>query len=174
VIRNFTLAGIDYNTDSPAAQIFVSNTTISENGTGVRFLFASGGSGTTNCVLDHVRIVNGSVDGLSFTTTSTQQNINVTVTDSVIANNASAGIDVVAANGAKANVMVRNTTIANNGAFGLIAQGSVASIRITRSTITANGHGWTNNTGGQVTSYFDNNIEDNGADNGDPVQIPEK
>ena len=49
------------------------------------------GSGTTNGVLDHVEIENNGSDGLNVNTASTQT-INVTVTDSVSANNKATGI----------------------------------------------------------------------------------
>jgi hypothetical protein len=67
--------------------------------------------------------------------------------------------------------MVRSSTIANNGQYGLLATGAIASIRATRSTITGNDTGWANLSGGAVTSYADNNIEDNGSANNAPQPI---
>jgi hypothetical protein len=167
VIRNFSADGItvQQNSSNPT-QLFVSNTLISENnGNGIRIQPA--GTGTTSGVISHVDIVhNGDVGLLDITTTQT---INMTFSDSVSANN-SVGL-ASTGGGTPVNMMVRNSTIANN-AQGLEASFTGGSIRITRSTITGNGVAWTvDSFGGQVTSYADNNIEDNGSANNAPLQI---
>jgi hypothetical protein len=173
VIRNFTQHGIYFSQSisSSLSQLYVSNTLISDNG-GIGIFIQPVSSGSTNAVLNHVEVLNNS-DGLFVSTAS--QTIHVTVSDSVSANNRSDGIDVESDNGEKVDVMVRNSTIANNVATGLTATGTGGSIRATRSTITGNGTAWSNGTGGggtgQVTSYADNNIEDNGTANTAPVQI---
>jgi hypothetical protein len=167
VIRNFSADGItvQQNSSNPTL-LFVSNTLISENnGNGIRIQPA--GTGTTSGVISHVDIVhNGDVGLLDITTTQT---INMTFSDSVSANN-SLGL-ASTGGGTPVNMMVRNSTIANN-AQGLAASFTGGSIRITRSTITGNGVAWTvDSFGGQVTSYADNNIEDNGSANNAPLQI---
>jgi hypothetical protein len=63
---------------------------------------------------------------------------------------------------------VRNSTIANNGSDGLEAQGTGATVRVTRSTITGNSTGWATSTGGVVLSYGDNNIDGNTNVNTEP------
>jgi hypothetical protein len=173
VIRNFALNGINFapNTANPS-QIYVSNTLASDNGNaGIRIVPA--GSGTTNGVLDHVRTENNGATGLLVDNEGTQT-INITVTDSVSANNGSNGINSHSV-GSPANIMVRNSTIANNGvsilAPGLSAGGTGASVRATRSTITGNGAGWGTTPGGQVTSFGDNDIIDNGSANNAPPSV---
>jgi hypothetical protein len=64
--------------------------------------------------------------------------------------------------------MVRNSTIANNGTDGLVASGTGATIRVTRSAITGNATGWNNPTSGVVLSYGDNNIDGNNGGNTEP------
>jgi hypothetical protein len=64
--------------------------------------------------------------------------------------------------------MVRNSTVANNTIDGLISQGTGATIRVTRSTITGNATGWDNSSGGVVLSYGDNNIDGNMNVNTEP------
>ena len=86
------------------------------------------------------------------------------------ANNGGDAVDALSG-GAPVNVMVRNCTVANNGQDGLFTHGTGASIRATRSTITGNGTAWDNEFGGQITSYADNNIEDNDTVNTAPTQI---
>jgi hypothetical protein len=170
VIRNFTFDGITFvpNTSTPI-QLYVSNTLVSDNGDyGIHIRPA--GSGTTQGVFDHVNMQH---NGAGLILEASTQTINITVSDSVSANSAGTGIYAQSDGGTPVNVMVRNSTIANNS-IGLDAEDSGASIRATRSTITGNATGWVNNAGGQVTSYADNNIEDNGSANTAPVQITYK
>ena len=170
MIRNFTRYGINFvpNSSNPR-QLFVSNTLISDNGLeGISVVPT--GSGATNGVLNHVEIQNNGGAGLLLTNTNNA--INMTFSDSVSANNSNGGIIVETnVDGSPANMMVRSSTIANNSQYGLYAAGGGASIRITRSTITGNDIGWHQLAGGQVTSYADNNIEDNGSVNTAPFQI---
>jgi hypothetical protein len=167
VIRNFTLNGITFLPNSSSqSQLYVSNTLVSDNaGNGIDIEPA--GSGTTNGVLDHVRMKNNGTQGL-FVSTSTQT-INLTVTDSVCANSQFNGIIADSSGGTGTlNIMVRNTTIANNGINGLFAQDTGATVRVTRSTITGNGVGWNTAFGGIVLSYADNNIDGNAIANTEP------
>jgi hypothetical protein len=170
VIRNFTQDGILFgppHTTNPT-ELFVSNTLVSDNGNnGINIMPAY--LGTTDGVLNHVEMERNGGAGLAVTTSSSQS-INVTVSDSVSASNGY-GISAESDGGTPVNVMVRNSTIANNGHDGLLADGTGASIRATRSTITGNATAWAIGPGGQVTSYADNNIEDNGSANNAPTQI---
>lgn len=66
--------------------------------------------------------------------------------------------------------MVRNCTIGNNAGTGIAASGSAgptAVVRVTRSTITANGTGLRPLAAGSLTSYGDNNLDGN-TTNGSP------
>jgi len=162
VIRNFTQDGIVFAaTSSSLSQFFVSNTLIADNGGNG---FTAGGN-SVNGVLDHVQLENNEIRGLSVGSVGT---INVTVTDSVIAGNGGPGIFATAITpGATANVMVQNSTIANNF-IGFDADGTVVTISVTRSTITGNTYGWLTSMGGVVLSYGDNNIDGNTNVNTEP------
>jgi len=163
VIRNFSVFGILFApTSSSASQLFVSNTLVSDNGDGGIVITPAG---TTTAVLDHVELKNNASSGL-FVPAGTPT-INTTVSDSVIANNTS-GIYADSMSGASISIMVRNSTIANSGGDGLVAQGTGATILVTRSTITGNIAGWSAFSGGVVTSYGDNNIDGNGGANTEP------
>jgi len=85
------------------------------------------------------------------------------MSDSVAANNGHQGV-VVESSSAPTAVMVRNSTIANNVDIGLWAIAASATLRVTRSTITGNGIGWSTSNSGTVSSYSDNNVDGNGAD----------
>jgi hypothetical protein len=166
LIRNFTQDGIFFVPNSSTlSQLFVSNTRVSDNG-GHGVAIVPSGSGTTNGVLDRVVMENNANDGL-LVDTLTQNIINVTVSASVSANNQN-GIFAQSLNSNQITIMVRNSTIANNGNAGLTAQGSGASVLVTRSTITGNTTGWVTNSLGAVTSYTDNNIDGNGTANTEP------
>jgi hypothetical protein len=169
VIRNFTATGIEFQPNSSTLnELFVSNTLVSDNGNdGIEIFLSS--SGTTKGVLDHVKLVSNQGRGLHVDNGG-GGTVYITLTDSVSASNGSGGV-FCDSNGTSANVMVRNSTIANNASSGLGAQGLGASIRATRSTITGNDTGWSQQLSTQVTSYDDNNIEDNGSVNNAPTQI---
>jgi hypothetical protein len=165
VIRNFG-GGIVFSGTSTVNELFVSNTLISDNNGGMSI--GNNVSGTTIGVLDHVALVNNVLDGLIVTTPA--QTINITVSDSVSANNGGYGILALANGGTPVSIMVRNSTIANNNT-GLIANGNPATIRVTRSTITGNATAWAVMSGGAVASYGDNNIDGNGSVNTAPPSI---
>jgi hypothetical protein len=177
IIRNFTAGGINFSPNVPASnqgEISLSNTLIADNGlAGINI--EPSGSGAVVGVLDHVNIKSSANDGLDVFSES--QNINVTVTDSVSANNGGNGV-ISETIGTTVNVVVRNSTIANNGRnglsnggvndSGLFAAGSGAQLWVTRSTITGNMVGWSTLNSGVVTSFGDNNIVGNGSANSEP------
>jgi hypothetical protein len=166
VIRNFSGDAIFFAPNSlNLSQLFVSNTLISDNNTGIDIGPTGSAAQTTNGVLNHVEIENNASHGLLVDPVGVT--INLTVSDSVSANNAGDGIHAISNGGSLISVMVRNSTIANNAAVGLQAIGS-ATIRVTRSTITGNGTGWANTASGVVVSYGDNNIDGNANANTEP------
>jgi hypothetical protein len=167
VIQNFTNDGIHFvpNSSTPS-QIFVSNTLVSDNGNDGIAIMPSG-SGTTNGVLNHAEMANNANDGLDVQTGT--QTITMTVSDSVSAGNASEGIYAASNGGPAVIITVRNSTVVNNGDDGVFAAGTLATIRVTRSTITENAAGgWSSVAGGVVKSYGDNNIDGNGINNSTP------
>jgi hypothetical protein len=177
VIRNFGNVGIQVEpSSSNPTHIFVSNTRVSDNG-GDGINFTTGGTGTTTGVLSHVEMANNVGNGLTVTNASGPvSSINVTVSGSVCTDNAADGIAATPTGGATMQIMVRNSTIANNSLSGLeatdhskgiLTQGG-ATIRVTRSTITGNGAGWAIGNSGSVLSYADNNIDGNGNNNTEP------
>jgi hypothetical protein len=166
VIRNFMGVGINFVPNSSfLSRLFVSNTLVSDSFTGIRV--APTGSGTTSGVLDHVQMENNMFEGLF--ALATDQPTNMTVSESVSANNLGSGIVAQSTAGTLINIMVRNSTSANN-VVGLGANGTGAAIRVTRSTMTGNNFGWavSGPGAGVVTSYGDNNIDGNGANNTEP------
>jgi hypothetical protein len=89
--------------------------------------------------------------------------MNVTFSDSVSTNNLD-GISASSA-GTTVKIMVRNSTITNNAADGLDAQGTGAVILATRSTVLGNATEWAVSSGGGVLSFGDNDIGKGPANN---------
>jgi hypothetical protein len=173
LIRNFGNVGILFQPNSSGqSQLFVSNTLVSDNvGDGIQ-IFPSG-SGTTLAALDHVEMENNEASGVEAVLST--QTVNVTVSDSVSANNVigiAANVPIVsqranaAAGGSVVSIMVRNSTIANNSLSGLLANSGT--VLVTRSTITGNATAWTAADSGVVSSYGDNNIDGNTNANTEP------
>jgi hypothetical protein len=176
VIRNNASYGILFATNGVApGAISVANTLVTDNAA-VGIAITPSGSGVVG-VLDHVTINHNGSTGLNVI--SGAGVINITVTDSVSSSNGDDGIASTSF-GVPANVIVRNSTIANNGfnsgcincINGLLASGSGAQIWVTRSTITGNLVGWNATSGGAVTSFNDNNIMGNSSGNGAPPNAP--
>ena len=174
VIRNFGNNGITF-VPSVSSQLSMSTTLVSNNSNYGIYLVPTGSEPVVG-VLDHVDIESNF--GVGLEVTSTTQTVNVTVSDSVIAKNGMDGIDAFWAGGAL-NVMVRSSTIANNGGNGggdggslnngLSVEGSGAQMWITRSTITGNVIGWSTSSSGALITFSDNNIVGNGSVNTAPT-----
>jgi hypothetical protein len=164
VIRNFVGTGILFQLNSSnEVHFFVSNTLVSDSVDGIDIITV--GTGTADGVLDHVRMQNNGV-GVTVST-NTGETVNLMVSDCVSANNVY-GVYVTTVGAGESNVMIRNSTITNNSTAGLYTTQPGVFVRVTRSTIVRNFSGWQANNGAVVTSYADNNIDDNGSGNGTP------
>jgi hypothetical protein len=163
VIRNFGYRGIEFK-PAASSKLSISNTLVSDNFDAAIAVELSG-PGTAEGALDHVRLENNLIG--VFVNTDLGETVNLMVSDSVSANN-TYGVDVQTNGAGESNVMIRNSTITNNSTAGLYTTQSGVFVRVTRSTIVRNGSGWQANSGAVVTSYADNNIDDNGSGNGAP------
>jgi hypothetical protein len=163
VIKNFSSAGISFGPNNAGlCQFYVSDTLVSSNG-GTGILIDPTGIGNTQGVIEHVKMASNQ-NGLSINTNT--QVTAVTVTDSVSANNSFSGVNVQGTS-ALVGVLVRNSTVVNNG-FGLMAQGNGVQLRVTRSSVTnSNGTPTSATSGATLESYDDNNLDGTA-----PAQIP--
>lgn len=167
VIRNFTGGspngyGIFFS-PSGASSLFVSDTTLSSNGTGT---FGGGvfvqptGSGSAKASLMRVYAVNN-VLGIRADGTGSTGGINLTLTDSMTTENTFSGITAFTpAGGANVKVEILNSVSANNGT-GVNSNGSAATLRIGYSTLTANGTGVAISNSATMSSLGNNMIFDN-------------
>jgi hypothetical protein len=163
VIRNFADSGIFFQ-PSTTSMISVSNTLISDNGQDGVGILANGAGTVMTGVFDRVVSENNAISGMAINSEGSAT-VNVTIGDSVSANNAS-GIVTSVLSGS-VTVMVQDTAVSNNSGTGVLAQNG-STIRVTRSTITGNGTGWNIAGGGVVLSYGDNNIDGNTNANTEP------
>jgi Right handed beta helix region len=164
IIRNFRGAspngfGIQI-APSSALRFSISRTSLINNGTG-----ATGGgiqirptANATSGVVDRV-VVDRNVFGIAADSTGGTTGINVTVSQSVVANNSQTGI--LSATGAvAAGIMVSGSAVVNNVGTGLNATGTGGIVRVGSSVITGNGTA----TAGNTQSYGNNQINGNGVD----------
>ena len=155
-----------------AAELYVTDTVISDNGTGSNgggILIKPTGTGSTKSVFNRVEIVNNifglRVDGAASTGANT-----ATVKHSSASGNTNASI-IAVSNGASTQVMVHGSTLSGNG-FGPRADGSNAIFRFGGSIVTGNGTGVSAVNTGQVLSYGDNQVDGNTAVGIAPSVIP--
>jgi hypothetical protein len=101
--------------------------------------------------------------------------IDVTITDSLFARNAGDGVATISPNASDALVKVSldRVTSSSNGGIGVHSVGQRSTVRITKSTVTANGAaGLQANNSGVLASYGDNATEGNGAANAGVTPAP--
>jgi hypothetical protein len=164
VIRNFADNGIFFQPNA-TSQLLVSNTLLSDNGQDGIGILANGATTVMSGVLDHVVSEDNTISGIAIASEGSAT-IDVTISDSVSANNASGVVTNVLSG--SVTVMVQDSVIANNSTNGVLSQTSNSTIRVTRSTITGNGTGWNIASSGVVLSYGDNNIDGNTNANTEP------
>jgi len=158
VIRGFT-NGINFQPGG-ASSLLVSKTLISNNSTGINLH----GAAASTAVLNDVQLV-GNGTGLAATGASSTASANVTLQNSVIANNRTVGV----AAGASSAVSIASSTVTNN-AVGLQAQASSSLVQASKSTLTGNRTAWQAANGGQVLSASNNAFGGNtGGDTGPPA-----
>jgi len=165
VIRRFNASGSHGISFQPSgnANLYISNTTIAENGNGATgggiLIQPTGAGGGAKVVMRNVRVHNNANNGLHVNTTgNTGPGITVVIEDSSFSGNSSQGITLVrAAATTTAAIMLVRSTVANN-AFGVVANGSAATIRVGDTTITGNGSGVTAAGGAVITSFGTNRL----------------
>jgi hypothetical protein len=163
-VRGFTNTGISFAPNATATtSIFVSDTLVANNAT-YGIYVGPNGSGGVNGVLSRVLVnQNGAASngmGIMIYGGSSTGPLNVTIADSVAANN------YYGIGAASSIIMVRNSTVSNN-TIGIRAAQS-ATVLVGQSTLAGNGTGWQATNGGVLSSYANNNVNANGT-NGTPT-----
>ena len=145
VIHNFSSSGINF-APSGTSTLLVSDITVTNNG--------SNGISLSNNATGALSRLIASKNGVGILAFGS--GVSLTVTDTITGNN-TYGIGA-----SSAAVMVRNSTASNN-LVGIFADQS-AVVRVTQSTITANGTGWQATNNGQVVSFGNNTLTGNATD----------
>jgi len=176
VIRNFEQAGSGYGiTLNPSnnTQLFVSDSIIFNNGSGAGtagVFIRPGATGSANVVLDRVHLENNVVGLWVDGTNSTGNGTHLVIRDSVVSGNAGDGIYAVSASGkAPAFVFAERTSVVNNVAAGILANGPRATYLLHGNVVARNGTGIGAGNGGQLISYGTNKVNNNLGTDGIPT-----
>jgi hypothetical protein len=166
VITNDTVAGtagIRFTPNSPS-KLSVTDTVISNFGlgTGGGIVINPQSGGSARVAFERVT-VNGNAFGIAVDGTGSTGGVNMTIADSMIANNAQDGIVATTpSGGAPIGIMVKNTKSVNN-ALGIRSIGQGVTVRASNSTVTGNGTGLSFSGGGALLSFGNNEVQANGT-----------
>jgi hypothetical protein len=158
---------------SGTTNLYVINTTISQNGngaTGGGILIQPTGTGVGRANLRDVRILqNSSVGVLVNTTGNTGAGIAIHLDNTQIASTTGDGLKLLQVAGTGGIFgMITNSTVANNSASGITADGLNVNFRAGDNTITGNsfvsGAGVLLANGAKVQTYLDNRLDGNSVD----------
>jgi hypothetical protein len=175
VFRNHSQDGILITpiVSGTVSNVSIVNTLVADNGnTGIRTF--PGASVELNIVLDGVEIVSNRLAGMAVS--GSPAPTNVTVTDSISADNGADGFVVgTSAQDALTSLTLIRTVSANNANVGAWSAGTPkAIVRISHSTITANRISWTTAGGSVFQSFGDNYIAGNADGDPPPPKIAQK
>jgi hypothetical protein len=145
IIRRFNSLnsfGVSFQ-PSGAAQLYIRDTTIAENGNGASgggiLIQPTGAGGSARVLLDDVRLRNNANQNLRIDSTgNTGAGLNVVVNDTTMSGSAT-GMSVLGPAGTTAvTVMLTDSRIHGNTTVGLAADGTATVIRVGNTTITGN------------------------------------
>jgi hypothetical protein len=172
VVKNFGAAGgsgIQLVNAAGTTQLFVTDTVISNNGSGTSgsgVLVRPTGGASSRVVLQRVT-VEGNVFGVRVDGGGSSGGTGhaLVLRDSVVSGNSQAGVSVVVpAGGEGASLFVERSAVVANGGGGISADGAAAVAFAAQSTITLNINGINRVNGGQVFSFKTNNVVNNAPD----------
>jgi hypothetical protein len=171
-IRRFNAAnsfGISFQ-PSAATQLYITNTTIAENGSGATgggiLIQPTGAGGSARVFLDNVRFSNNANNAFRIDTTgnTAPAGIIVTIEDSTFTGSANGVVVNTPAATTSAAVMLNGSRVAYNTTTGILASGGTARLRVSDTTITGNGTGVNFGGGAIVNTYGNNRLDGNTTD----------
>jgi hypothetical protein len=157
-------AGIRFSPKTPS-KLSVTDTVITNmgSGTGGGIVVKPLPGGSAQVALERVT-VNGNAFGIVADGTGSTAGINMTIADSMIANNIHDGIIATTpSGGAPIGVMVTNSKSANN-AFGIRSIGANVTVRVKNSDVIGNVTGLSFSGGGALLTFGNNAVRANGSD----------
>jgi hypothetical protein len=142
-------------TPSGPLHLVVTNTRLSNNGSGMLIDPASGGSVTAT--FDHVTVTNNSGGGIKVQTDNGP--VTLDITGSKITGNSGNGVNVVSGAGGAGMVSIGHSIISTNGVAGVQANGANAAVLIDKTLLDSNAGGATSTpSGGRILTYGTNRI----------------
>ena len=176
-IRNFNNVangwGIQFLPASSAAELYVTDTTISHNGSasggGGILVYAPGGS-TSKVTVNQSNVQNNTFGIKADGTSGAGGVINMTIRDTASVGNSLNGIVGTSTAAGAAVVMMLDRVASSHNAvgFGIIADGPKTFINLGGSSIAGNANGVGSSNGGTLLSFKTNQIRGNGSD-GTPI-----
>jgi hypothetical protein len=162
-IRRFNAANSAGVSVAPtgAAKLYITRTTISENGNGLTgggIVIAPGAAGSVQAVITNSRIDNNANAGISIN--SVNGIVTAVIEKSSLSGNATG---YTAVSGLVINSFLLDSIVANNSTQGIFGNGAVTQIRVGNTTITGNGLGVSAANGAQVQTYANNVLTGNPA-----------
>jgi hypothetical protein len=166
------LFGIEFAPSTGPSQLFVTNTVISDNGNtgadsafgftgGILILPASGVQANVNITRSKIQ---GNIFGIIADGTQ-GGSIRGVVKDSVVSGNIQNGI-TASSSGSSVVLMVEGTDASSNGNHGLVAGGSGAGMLVRTTSVFNNGGGLYTTSGGTLYSYGNNKVNGNNGNDG--------
>jgi len=186
-VENCTIRNLDGNSaghgilvtpSSGTVVMTIANTTITDNAATGVFVFPTGSASVVG-TLSNVGLHSIGQIGLALLGGNSSGTMHFTVTDSAVTNSGApgsgGGITVGAGNGVGgvAELHLERSAVANNPGTGILAINPTATVHISESAVVGNGVGWQANFGGQIFTYLDNLVSDNGSNPG-PVSSASK
>jgi hypothetical protein len=146
------------------SKLTVTDTVITNMGSGIGggIVIAPTPGGSAEVALERVT-VNGNAFGIAADGSASTAGINMTIADSMIANNARDGVVATTpGGGAPIGVMVKNSRLANNN-IGLHSVGPGVTVRASDSTIIGNSTGVSFSGGAALLTFGNNEVQANGV-----------
>jgi len=176
LIKNFSGAGIGINfSPTVSAELFVSDTIISNNGGGVLIATANAGAQAVFASLSRIEADSNGF-GIKADGTNGTGTLNVVVRDSVASGNSVKGIWSNAAAGTSTTLVMLDRVTSANNATGVQSDGAKSGILLNNSVVTGNNTGLAFTASAFLLSYKNNAINFNiGGNDGAPSgpQTPE-
>jgi hypothetical protein len=164
VVRNLTLDGLRFeSTAATPPSLSVSNSYFTDNATGISV--ATNQSGAASASIDRSVFYRNTV-GVRIAGDAGIGPLNVTVADSVAANNDNVGFLIQSLTGRSISTLTLTRVVSSGNGIGIVASGPTSTGLLAQSTVTANGAGFNASSGGAIRSYGDNYIDNNGANTG--------
>ena len=169
VVRRFNAAnsaGILFAPSTAGAELYVTNTIVTDNGngsTGGGIVIAPTGTGSVRAALRGVHVHNNANFGVRVDTagTTAAAGAHVTIDDSQMFGNSTGLSSNAPASGVVVTLVVTNSTIANNSGTGVQSTGVSSTVLAGNTTITGNATGVSASGGAVIQSFGDNRLQGN-------------